>query len=211
MWREVDTTLEQTGESLTEAYTNRRLPQLQHQTTAKLSEARAEKLLDKYKEASAIPERKEHSLSALARLRGIRSRTTNAWLDAFPIIGVSRLSDSDIRGWLRFCLGVPLVRDTAKFYKCLCGAHDASCDHAMSCNHMSGQRTSRHDIICQSVRFILSTSGSATQLEPKERNMKGAKVSDRKKGQRGDVAFTVLDQNHNVDVSVIHPGCMQRS
>src|SRR6185503_2148333 len=99
-----------------------------------------------------------------ARLISVASTFSGSWLISPLDLTFSR-HDVHFSLAVRLRLGIVLCDDISH---CYCGASLAESPlHFLSCRHLSGVRTSRHDRLVQLVARIARLCGVVTQIEPR--------------------------------------------
>jgi hypothetical protein len=115
------------------------LPGVQRQVTRAVADHDGAALLARFN----VPT--EAGQANWARVRSVACRLGSAWLDAPPMSQLLVLGDGDYIASARFRLGLRQAAEGCQLPSCPCGEPCVSSDHAMSCRHLSGLLTQRHD------------------------------------------------------------------
>jgi len=200
---------ENAGTTLDEALQSGGLPDLQRAVSQQLATLQANCLLDKYKQQLDDPDRRDGAKEHLARLFSVQHPVATAWLSVLPTKQPWTLTDETVRTALQFMLGASPGPKPQEYFVCLCNQQTSNCHHAMTCPKFAGYRTSRHNFIQQMVRYVFSSAGLASSIEPQEKHLKGLQPGDTGYGQRGDILVPLMDDILNIDVSVTHPASQE--
>ena len=197
---------QQEASSLADAFDAGILPGLQHSVSERLSNKRHASLLSKYEDMAQCADTKEAAQDQLARLISVQHAAATAWLNIVPTKDSWEIDDSTVKSALRFMLGVSPGPPDQTYFRCVCAYRGSDCNHAMTCDKMSGHRTWRHNHVQTSVRHGATTAGCDTSWEPKEGHMKQKEIGDDGYGKRRDILISMLDNLLMVDTSCVHPG-----
>jgi len=143
---------QQEPRSLAEALDAGTLPGLQHSVSEMLSNKRHESLLSKYEGMAQRAHTQDFAQDQLARLISLQHNHAPAF--------------------------VGVLHGIAAYFRCVCGHRGSDCNHAMTCDKMSGHRTWRHNHVQASVRHGATAAGCDTSWEPKEGPMKQKEIGD---------------------------------
>ena len=149
-------------------------------------------------------------VQARARLLSVECRAAAIWLDTLPVAPALTLPNAAFVSGMRHRLGLSHMPANARGVRCSCKMpiEPDDTNHAMTCQHLGGMMTLRHDILKETVRRICQRAGVASSAEPMTRRLQAAAPASQRDESRGDILMVMPDALQVVDISVIHPAAI---
>ena len=191
---------EQSARDLPAEFVDAVLPRVQKAVSRVVGDQEGAAFLDACDTATVEGQR------AAARIRSASCGPASAWLTALPTAPTLRLSDAEflMAGRHLLGLGVPSSVDVPP---CNCTAGDSTTlDHALSCNHNSGEAIVRHNDLVSTWRLALCRAGLSSSREPLYNGLAAPVAQGAAGGRRGDILVPWPDGRIRIlDCVVTHP------